>query len=87
MSQNPKSIETENGSSNIKFTVRQMEVLKLMAVGFSNREMAERLKVCEKTIEKHRTIVYEKIGAGQIVMVVHYAIRFKLVPLMEFREL
>jgi DNA-binding NarL/FixJ family response regulator len=39
-----------------------LEVLRLLAVGFTNPEMAERLGLSVRTIETHRANVQQKLG-------------------------
>lgn len=44
-------------------TKREMEVALLAAEGLSNREIARKLVIAEKTVENHLTAIYEKVGA------------------------
>lgn len=44
-------------------TQREEEILRLMARGTSNTEIAETLHVAESTVRKHATRIYRKIGA------------------------
>jgi DNA-binding NarL/FixJ family response regulator len=41
---------------------REWEIAELVAAGSSNRALAERLAVSQKTIEKHLTSIYDKLG-------------------------
>ena len=34
-------------------TKRELEVLKLLAVGMYNKEVAEKLNICERTVKNH----------------------------------
>ena len=43
-------------------SVREAEVLRLVAAGRSNREIAETLSLSEKTVGNHLTNIYGKIG-------------------------
>jgi DNA-binding NarL/FixJ family response regulator len=45
-------------------TAREREVLALMAEGWSNRGIAERLTVGEPAVEKHVTKIFSKLGLG-----------------------
>ncbi len=45
-------------------TVRQLEVLRLVAHGLSNREIARRLGVSPRTVDRHVSDVYERIGVS-----------------------
>lgn len=45
-------------------TSRQVEVLRLLADGLSNRDIAERLVISPRTAEHHVQDVYTRIGAS-----------------------
>lgn len=71
----------------LTLTSREEDVLRLIAIGLSNKEMAQRLCISIKTIEKHRHIVYTKLGVNQSQMsqsvaVTHYALHYGLVKNM-----
>ncbi len=60
-------------------TPRELEVVKLIAEAYTNRQIAETLKLSEKTVESHRTNVFGKLGMRDRVEIVRYAIRRGLV--------
>lgn len=60
-------------------TPRESEIVKLVAEGSSNREIAEQLVISEKTVERHRANVLEKLGMHDRVELTRYAIRRGLV--------
>ena len=60
-------------------TPREAEVLKLIAEAHSNREIAEQLVISEKTVERHRANILEKLGMHDRVELTRYAIRRGLV--------
>ena len=43
-------------------TVREREVLALMAEGYSNQAIADRLVVTVRAVEKHVTSIFDKLG-------------------------
>lgn len=43
-------------------TPRELEILEFIAVGLSNREIAERAFVSENTVKTHSSRVFEKLG-------------------------
>lgn len=72
--QERNAVVSRNGRV-MSLTQREREVLRLLAEGESNREVAERLSISAKTVETHRANVMRKLGASSIVDLVHYAIR------------
>jgi DNA-binding NarL/FixJ family response regulator len=60
-------------------TPRETEVIKLVAEGYSNRQIAEALVITEKTVDRHRTNILEKLGMRDRVELTRYAIRNGLV--------
>ena len=56
-------------------TVREAEVLRLIAAGFSNSEIAERLFVSEVTIKTHVNHIFTKTGSRDRSQAVAYAHR------------
>jgi DNA-binding NarL/FixJ family response regulator len=61
-------------------TPREVEVLKLVAEGRTNQEIADQLVLSIKTIQAHRANVMEKLGLRDITQLVRFAIRHKLIP-------
>lgn len=60
---------------------REMEVLKLIAMGKTNKEAGEILFVSPRTIETHRRGVMEKLELNNIVELIQYAIKHHLIEL------
>jgi DNA-binding NarL/FixJ family response regulator len=60
-------------------TARELEVVKLVAEGDTTSEIATSLVISEKTVEKHRGNVLEKLGLRNRVDLTRYAIRRGLV--------
>jgi DNA-binding NarL/FixJ family response regulator len=58
---------------------REREVLKLVAEGYTSRRIAEELVISEKTVERHRSNVMDKLGMRDRVELTRYAIRTGLV--------
>jgi two-component system, NarL family, response regulator LiaR len=56
-------------------TPRELDVLRLMADGLSNREMADRLCVSENTVKTHASRVFDKLGASRRTQAVQLAKR------------
>jgi PAS domain S-box-containing protein len=62
---------------------RESQVLKLLAHGFSNRQIAIRLKLSVKTVETFRARLYRKLGLRGRPALVRHAIRTGLLALEE----
>ena len=53
---------------------REREVLALVADGLSNKQVADRLKLSVRTVEKHRERIMIKLNVHSVVDLVRYAI-------------
>ncbi|WP_329031758.1 response regulator transcription factor [Streptomyces sp. NBC_01725] len=60
-------------------TVREEEILKLVAEGHSSKEIAEMLVISAKTVERHRANLLQKLGLKDRVELTRYAIRAGLI--------
>jgi DNA-binding NarL/FixJ family response regulator len=54
-------------------------VVKLIAEGYSSKDIAQTLVISEKTVERHRANILEKLGMRDGVDLTRYAIRRGLV--------
>jgi DNA-binding NarL/FixJ family response regulator len=60
-------------------TPREQEVVKLIAETYSTRQIADALVISEKTVDRHRANILEKLGMHDRVELTRYAIRRGLV--------
>jgi DNA-binding NarL/FixJ family response regulator len=60
-------------------TPREQEVVKLIAESYSTRQIADTLVISEKTVDRHRANILEKLGMHDRVELTRYAIRQGLV--------
>ena len=60
-------------------TNREIEILKLLANGMANKQIAYRLKISEKTVRNHVSNTYEKLGIFDRSQAVLYAVKKGLV--------
>jgi DNA-binding NarL/FixJ family response regulator len=60
-------------------TPREQEVVKLVAEGYTNKQIAETLVISEKTVERHRANILDKLGMRDRVELTRYAIRHGLI--------
>jgi DNA-binding NarL/FixJ family response regulator len=60
-------------------TPRESEIVKLIAEGNTSKEIGELLVISEKTVERHRANILEKLGMRDRVDLTRYAIRRGLI--------
>lgn len=58
---------------NIEFSRREIEILHLLADGFTNLEIAERLYTSKRTVEGHRQSLLNKAGVRNTPELVKFA--------------
>ena len=56
-------------------TERETEIIKLIAEGFSNKEIGSKLFISHRTVDTHRTNLMKKLDVGNIAGLISYAIR------------
>lgn len=61
---------------------RQIEVLEILALGGTTKDVAMTLKISVKTAEHHRAEIYHALNIHDPIMLVHFAIYHKIVPLI-----
>jgi DNA-binding CsgD family transcriptional regulator len=61
-------------------TAREMEILTLVARGFSNREIATQLFVSENTVKTHCSRAFDKLGAARRTQAVQRGKELGLLP-------
>lgn len=75
--------ETSKGSGLAQelraLTSRELEVLRLVAEGRTNQEIADQLVLSIKTVQAHRANLMEKLGLSDITHLVRFAIRHGLI--------
>ena len=62
------------GENKNTLTDRESEVLRLIALGYSNKEIAESMNLSVKTIETHKGNAMQKLGINSRIGIVRYAI-------------
>ena len=62
-------------------TGREIEILKLLAGGMANKQIAYKLKISEKTVRNHVSNMYEKLNIYDRSQAVLYAVRKGLVEI------
>jgi DNA-binding NarL/FixJ family response regulator len=60
-------------------SVREREIVQLLAEGKANKQVAAILGISVKTVETHRATIMHKLDANSIVELVHYAMRNNII--------
>ncbi len=68
-------------ASSPKLTERELEVLRLVAQGLNNREIAKQLFISENTVKNHVRNILEKLQLHSRMEAVMYAVREKLLDI------
>lgn len=59
----------------VELTNRELEILKLIADGFSNKEIGEQLFISHRTVDTHRTNLMKKLEVNNIAGLISFAIK------------
>src|SRR5258706_4829886 len=59
-------------------TPREVEIIRLLAEGKANKEIAAKLGITIRTVETHRAKIMLKLGLHSLAELIHYAIRHKI---------
>ena len=68
------------------FTPREREILKLIAEGYKEKEIADELYISAKTVEKHLGNLMRKSNLHNISSVINYALEKGLISIYEILE-
>ncbi|BCV22797.1 helix-turn-helix transcriptional regulator [Moorella sp. Hama-1] len=68
------------GGRNKSLTPRETEVLRLVALGYTNHEIAAALGLSVKTVETHKGNISRKLNLTSRAELVHYALQQGLIP-------
>lgn len=69
----------EQGQEEPVLTEREREIVRLIAEGYKNREIANQLHISLKTVETHRANIMQKLNISDRVQLVRFAIRTGLI--------
>ena len=72
-----RRIRRENEEINL--TAREIDIIQCMAEDLSNREIAEKLFISERTVETHRKNIFRKTGVHSALSLVEFARKRKLI--------
>ena len=70
----------EEALNTLNLSKRELEVLKLMAEGLSNHEIAERLFVSLSTVKTHSRNLFDKLGVARRTQAIDKAKKLFIIP-------
>ncbi len=71
--------KTEPEVPDNEISEREMEILYHVCLGLSNQEIADKLFISKRTVDKHRANLLSKTGCKNTAALVMYAIRNKMI--------
>lgn len=69
-----KHVQTQQQTKDVTITDKEVEIIRLFANQYNGREIAKKLNVSIRTIEKHKEILMQKTGASNFIGVIIFAI-------------
>jgi len=75
----PRSQRPREGRPGARTTPREIEIIRLLAQGKSNKEVAAGLGIAVRTVETHRAKIMLKLGLHSLVELIHYAIGYGII--------
>jgi two-component system, NarL family, response regulator len=83
----PPTVQTEfarqESSSGKELTPRESEIVRYVASGLRNPEVAERLSITESTVKTHLNNIFQKLGVRDRLELTHYAIKTGMVAVLD----
>jgi len=73
--------DKESEEMNNKLSKREIELTKYIAEGLSNQEIADKLFISSRTVEKHKSNILAKLELKSVVDLVKYAIKNEIISL------
>ncbi|RMH33509.1 MAG: DNA-binding response regulator [Nitrospirae bacterium] len=61
-------------------TARQKEILRLVAQGYTNREIGEQLNISVRTVEVHRFNLMRRLRVRNVAQLLRQALALRLIP-------
>jgi DNA-binding NarL/FixJ family response regulator len=76
----PKRIAVRRLGNGPSLTPRQKEILRLVAGGLTNREIADRLDISVRTVEVHRFNLMRRLDVRNVAQLLRQALVMRLLP-------
>ena len=78
--ESPNAPRVHDASKIDVLTIREREVCRYLASGYTNAEVADVLRISKRTVETHRAAIMSKVGVKSRAQLVHFAIEQGLWP-------
>lgn len=82
---NTNTLRTEYSCEGLNITEREMEIIRLIAEGYSNKKVADKLFLSAHTVITHRKNIMNKLNVNNTAGLVLFAVRENLVSPDNFR--
>lgn len=70
-----RSYHQQEGGAGAPITAREIQIIRLLSEGKTNKEIAVLLGISFRTVETHRSKIALKLGLHSLAELIHYAIR------------
>lgn len=74
-----RASEMKKENAEAHLTAREIEIIRLIEKELSNKQIAERLFLSERTVETHRKNIFRKTNTSSVIGLVKYAYEHKLI--------
>ena len=74
-----KASEKKRENEEVNLTTREIEIVRLIEKELSNKQIAEKLFISERTVETHRKNIFRKTNTASVIGLVKYAYEHKLI--------
>ena len=66
------------GANRFRLTARELQIIALITQGYTNRDLAQALRITEETVKRHLTNIYNKVGMSNRLELALFAIEHSL---------
>jgi len=74
-----KTSNLKKETEQVQLTAREIEIIKLIEKEFSNKEIADKLFISERTVETHRKNIFRKTQTSGVLGLIKFAYEHKLI--------
>lgn len=78
-----RAVELLRGGSQDRLSIREEEILRLLTLGYATKEIADRLDISRRTVEKHKFHISNKLNLHTTGDLIAFALRSGLIGINE----